>query len=65
MKQIQLEIDAAGNVKTIGSTGYGDQCLLSTRDLEAKLGVANEASRELTEDFYNREQTNYAQQAAQ
>lgn len=65
MKQIQFEIDASGNVKTIGSTGYGEACLLSTRELEGKLGVANESSRELTEDFYNRENQNYASQTAQ
>lgn len=57
MKTLIFEIDQAGDVKTVGSTGFGESCTLATRDLEAKLGKADEGSRQMTEDFYNRETT--------
>lgn len=64
MKTLNFTIGPSGDVKTAGSTGFGEACVLATRDLEAKLGTVNEGSRELVEDFYNREQVQTVQQTA-
>lgn len=58
---IKFTIDASGDHIQIDSVcGYGDQCLEKTKPIENKLGVVDETTRQLTEEFHAAlEQTNY------
>lgn len=53
MARIRVFIDGkTGNSKIVGVSGAGDQCLEVTKNFEARLGVADESTRQLTEEFY-------------
>ena len=50
-KKIVFSINKEGNVTISKVEGYGSSCLDATKFIEAKLGKADEASREMTEEY--------------
>lgn len=50
-KQIEFSIDVDGNVKIEKLEGYGSSCVEATKFLEKSLGVADEASRQYTDEI--------------
>lgn len=50
-KQIEFSIDVDGNVKIEKLEGYGSGCVEATKFLEKSLGVADEASRQYTDEI--------------
>ena len=50
-KKIVFNINSEGNVTIAKVEGYGSSCLDATKFIESRLGKADEASRELTEEY--------------
>lgn len=51
MKKLEFVIDRKGNIKQVAATGFGSKCLEATSNLERRLGVVDESSRQMTEEF--------------
>jgi len=51
-KKLTFKIDKEGNVKIENVEGYGSSCLDATKFIEGALGVADESSRKLTEEYH-------------
>ena len=62
MKRIKFSISKQGVTTIVDAQGYGDGCRSATANLESRLGVANESTRENTESLY--EQTTGQEVAA-
>lgn len=57
-----FSIDKTGKTQVVDSCGWGADCISATKDIEAKLGVADEATRQTTEKYYEQTLTNTASQ---
>jgi hypothetical protein len=55
MAKVRMLIDKQGNPKILDGGG-GKDCMARTADIEAKLGLANEHSRHLTESFFEEQE---------
>jgi hypothetical protein len=50
-KQIVFSINKEGNVTINKIEGYGSSCLETTKFLEKRLGIADESSRQFTDEY--------------
>ena len=55
MKSITFNISKDGNVTVVDAVGYGPGCTEATRNVERRLGVADNSSRAPTENMYKPE----------
>jgi hypothetical protein len=51
MKKLSFKVDKEGNVQILNVEGYGQNCLAATELIEKALGIVNEKSRELTDEY--------------
>jgi len=50
--QVNIMIDKKGNASIVNVSGLGMTCMNATAKLEKILGVVDESSRELTDNFF-------------